>query len=342
MPDINLTGLPKAELHLHLEGAVRPATAAELADRAGRPLPEPGPFRNLSDFVLAYETARNLIASLDDLRRIARELVQDAAHAGVVWTEIHLIPPTYAGRLGPAQGVLEAVLDGVRAGTSKVAGAGVIVGINRGLPLPAAEESLRLAIAYAGQGVVGLGLAGDEANHPAAAYASTFARAHDAGLRRVPHGGEGAGPDSVRSCVEDLHADRICHGVRAVEDPSLLDLLAHRQVCLDVAPTSNVALGVSPSWPGHPIRALLAAGIPVTLNSDCPLFLRTSINNEYRRAATDLGLDHRALTDIAETSLRRSSCPPDLLTPALARLQAKRGGDPRPMTVGDASEQRTH
>jgi adenosine deaminase len=335
MPDLDLAGLPKAELHLHFEGAVRPATAAELANRAGRALPKTGPFRNLSEFVLAYETARDLIASLDDLHRIARELVQDAAHAGVVWTEVHLIPPTYAGRLGPAQGVLEAVLDGLRAGTTRAAGAGVIVGINRGLPLPAAEQSLRLAIAFAGHGVVGLGLAGDEANHPAAAFAAQFALARDAGLRLVPHGGEGAGPDSVRSCVEDLHADRICHGVHAVEDPQLLDLLAQRQVCLDVAPTSNVALGVSRSWPGHQLTALLNAGIPVTLNSDCPLFFRTSINTEYRRAGTNLGLDPGKLARIAETSLRRSSCPPELFHPALTQLHdwpARSSQPPSPET----------
>ena len=100
MPDLDPTGLPKAELHLHFEGALRPSTAAELADRAGLPPPNTGPFGNLTEFVLAYESARDLIGSLDDLHRVARELVQDAADAGVVWTEVHLIPPTYAGRLG--------------------------------------------------------------------------------------------------------------------------------------------------------------------------------------------------------------------------------------------------
>jgi len=320
VPDLDLTGLPKAELHLHFEGAVRSSTAAELADRAGRPPVKTGPFVNLTEFVLAYESARDLIGSLQDLHRVARELVQDAADAGVVWTEVHLIPPTYAGRLGAPEGVLEAVLDGLRAGATTAAGAGVIIGINRGLPPPAAEQSLRLALAFAGRGVVGLGLAGDEANHPAAAFAAQFTAARDAGLRRVPHGGEGAGPDSVRSCVQDLHADRICHGVRAVEDPELLDLLAQREVCLDVAPTSNIALGVSRTWPGHQLTTLMDAGIPVTLNSDCPLFFRTSINTEYRRAGTDLGLDPATLARIAETSLRRSSCPPELLTPALDRI----------------------
>ena len=319
---VALAALPKAELHLHLEGAIRPSTAAELADRAGLPLPGRGPFADLAEFVAAYEAARDLVRSLDDLRRIARELVQDAASAGVVWTEVHLVPPTYAGRLGPAESILEAVIDGLRAGSSADAGAAVIVGINRGLPMAAAEESLRLALTYAGRGVVGLGLAGDEAHHPASAFAAVFSRTKDAGLRSVPHGGEGAGAESVRACVEELSADRVCHGVRAMEDPSLIELLAERKVCLDVAPTSNVALGVSASWERHALSALLASGVPVSLNSDCPLFFGASINDEYQHAGTELGFGRSELAAVAESSLVFSSCPAELLQPALDRVRA--------------------
>ena len=245
-PALDLAGLPKAELHLHLEGAIRPSTAAELGERYGLPVPGPRRYADLAEFVHAYESARGLVGDLDDLRRIARELVADATEAGVVWSEVHLAPPTYAGRLGPDEAVLEAVLDGLGAH------AGVIIGVNRGLPMAAAERSLRLALAYAGRGVVGLGLAGDEAGNPARLFADVFAAARNAGLRALPHGGEGAGPASVRACVEVLGASRVNHGVRAVEDPAVMALLVERGVCLDVCPSSNVALRVASSIEEHP------------------------------------------------------------------------------------------
>ncbi|KAB8193772.1 adenosine deaminase [Nonomuraea phyllanthi] len=310
--------LPLAELHLHLEGAIRASTAAELADRHGLPVPPQGPFDGLGAFVTAYERARDLVGSLDDLRRVARELVEDAAAQGVVWSEVHVVPPTYAGRLGPDEAVLEAVLDGFAAGTTEESSAGVIVGVNRGLPPPSAERSLALALAYRDAGVVGFGLAGDEANHRAELFADVFARAREAGLPAVPHGGEGAGADSVRACVEVLGAHRVNHGIRAAEDPGLLRELAERQVCLDVCPSSNVALRITPSTAEHPLPELLSAGVPVTLNSDCPLFCDTSAVREYELARDRFGLDRAALARIAETSLRFSSCPAERRERALA------------------------
>ena len=317
----DLVALPKAELHLHLEGALRASTAAELADAYGLPTPPTGPFQGLGEFVRAYEGARDLIGSLDDLQRTGRELVEDAAAQGVVWSEVYLIPPTYAGRLGPAEGILEAVLDGMRAGAEAVdSAAGLIVGINRGLPMAAARESLRLALAYREAGVVGLGLAGDEANHPPEPFTELFREARAAGLLTVPHGGEGAGAASVRACAEALGAHRISHGVRAAEDPLLLCELAERDVCLDVCPTSNTVLKVSPSLADHPLPAIMAAGVPVTVNSDCPLFCDTTVVEEYQRVRELLGLDATALADLAETSVRFSACPAPRRADALARL----------------------
>lgn len=315
-----LVDLPKAELHMHLESSIRASTAAELADRYGKPVPRTGPFDGLGEFVVEYEVARDLIGSLDDLRRVARELVEDAAAQGVVWSEVHLIPPTYAGRLGADEAVLEAALDGFAAGSASGSAAGVILGINRGLPAEAAERSLGLALAYAGAGVVGLGLAGDEANHPARAFAGLFSRAREAGLLALPHGGEAAGPESVRACVEDLAASRVCHGVRAVEDPAVVELLLERQVCLDVCPSSNVSLQVSPSIEEHPLPRLVDAGVSVTLNSDGPLFSGATVNDEYRLAHEVFGFDHARLAGIARTSLIVSSCPAERRDGALESL----------------------
>jgi adenosine deaminase len=315
-----LVALPKAELHLHLEGAIRPGTARELADRYGLPMPRTGSFADLSEFVVAYEQARDLIGSLDDLRRVAAEVLTTARENGVVWTELHLIPPTYAGRLGPDEAVLEAVLDGLTSAASPEAAAGVIVGVNRMLPVSAAERSLALALAYRDRGVVGLGLAADEVRFPASLFTDVFSRAVAAGLPAVPHAGEGAGADSVRTCVERLGASRINHGVRAVEDPAVVELLLARGVSLDVCPTSNVALRVVPSLAEHPLPALVAAGVPVSLNTDCPLFLDTSTVREYALASSALGLGPEELAAIARTSLVTSSCPADRRDRALADL----------------------
>lgn len=320
MTPADLVALPKAELHLHLEGAIRPATAQALADRCGKPMPRTGPFDDLADFVVAYERARDLIHSLDDLRRVAAEVLVTARENGVRWTEVHVIPTTYGGRLGPDADVVEAVLDGLTSAASADAAAGLIIGVNRMQPLAVAERALALALAYRDRGVVGLGLAADEARYPAGPFADVFRRAAEGGLMTVPHAGEGAGADSVRACVEELGARRINHGVRAVEDASVIALLLERGVSLDVCPTSNVALGVAPSLAEHPLPALIGAGVPVTLSTDCPLFLDTSTVQEYARAADAFGLDRSALADIAESSLRTSSAPADRRSAALADL----------------------
>jgi adenosine deaminase len=316
----DLVALPKAELHLHLEGAIRPDTARELADRCGKPMPRTGRFADLAEFVGAYERARDLIHSLDDLRRVAAEVLVTARENGVRWTEVHVIPTTYRGRLGPDAEVVEAVLDGLSSAATDDAAAGLIIGVNRMLPLAAAERSLALALAYRDRGVVGLGLAADEARYPAAPFADVFRRATDGGLTAVPHAGEGAGADSVRTCVEELGARRINHGIRAVEDPAVVELLVERGVSLDVCPTSNVALQVVPSLAEHPLPQLIGAGVPVTLSTDCPLFLDTTTVQEYARASAAFGLDRAALAGIAETSLRTSSAPRERRAAALAAL----------------------
>lgn len=320
---LDVVSLPKAELHMHFESSLRRETAQEWSERYGLPMPPDRTFSGLGEFVVAYEVARDLVGSLDDLRRAAAELVEDASAQGVVWSEVHFIAATYAGRLGPDEALLEAVLAGFEDGAERTAAAGrasaagVIVGINRGLGQEAAERSLRLATAYAGRGVVGLGLAGDEANHPASLFVDQFRRAREAGLRALPHGGEGAGAHSVRACVEELGASRICHGVRAVEDPSVLELLARRGVCLDVCPSSNVSLQVAPSLREHQLPRLVDAAVPVSLNSDGPLFSRSTVNEEYLNAHERMGLSREVLARIARTSIEASSCPEPLRAQAL-------------------------
>jgi adenosine deaminase len=319
MPD--LRALPKAELHLHFEAATSPETAAELADRYGLPMPEQGPFQDLSEFVVAYERARDIVGSLEDLYRLGRELGARQREAGVVWTECHFVPATYAGRLGPDDALVEAVLEGLRCGGGR-GHAGLVIGINRGLPLDQAERMLDRALRWAGRGVVALGLAGDEAHHPAPAFADLFDRAAAAGLPAVPHAGEGLGPESVRDTVDLLSPSRICHGVRAPEDPDVVRLLAERRICLDMAPTSNVLLGVVPELAKHPMPELLRAGVPVSLNSDIPLFVGSGVLEEYERCIAAWDLTDEEVFTIARTSLEHSFCPDQVRTAALGDLSA--------------------
>jgi adenosine deaminase len=318
---LDLRSLPKAELHLHFEAAMTRASARVLADRYGRPVPATVSFPDLSAFVVAYEQARDLVGTLDDLRDLARDLGARQRAAGVVWSEIHLVPATYAGRLGPDDGLVEAVLDGLAAGAG-VDHAGLVVAANRGLPPAAAASMLDLAARWAGRGVVGFGLAGDEANHPAEEFAGLFRRARAVGLRPVPHAGEGAGADHVRRTVELLAPDRVCHGVRAPEDDDVVAMLRERDVCLDMAPTSNVLLGVVPDLARHPLPELARRGVAVTLSTDIPLFTGVSLLEEYARCAAAWGLTDHEVVALARTSLERSSCPDRVRTAALRELDA--------------------
>lgn len=316
-----IIALPKAELHLHLESAMRPATAHELARRYGMRPPTSGPYDGLAGFVRDYETARDLIRSLDDLSRVAAEVVADAAGQGVVWTEVHCVPFNYGGRLGPPEAVIEAVLDGLARAPSGI-GAGLILAHNRATDYALAERLLTLAVRYRDQGVVALGLVGDEAPNPPGRYRDIFRAAKESGLLSVPHAGEAAGPESVRGAFRELRADRIGHGVRAVEDPALVAELAGSPVCLDVCPTSNAMLGACQGLEGHQLPALLRAGVRVSLGSDGSLFFGVDVVDEYLNAQDVLGLDAGELLAIAAESLRASAAPAALKQSSLALLSA--------------------
>ncbi len=176
------------------------------------------------------------------------------------------------------------------------------------------EDGLRVAdwaIESMGNGVVALGLGGPEVGNPPERYAEAFQRARDAGLPRVPHAGETVGPESIWGALNSLHADRIGHGVRCLEDPALVAELRERQIPLEVCPTSNVCLHVVPSLAEHPLPQLLASGLCVTLNSDDPPLFGTTLTHEYVAAAQTFGLGVDALEDLSRTALRVSFLPPD-------------------------------
>ena len=221
------------------------------------------------------------------------------------------------------------MLDALRraAGATGV-GLGLVVAANRTEPPAEALALAQLAARYAGRGVVGFGLAGDEANGPAAPFTEAFAVARAAGLLSTPHAGEHAGPASVRAALDALGARRIQHGVRAVEDPDLVRRLADEGVCLDVCPTSNVQLGVVPSLEAHPLPALVQAGVAVSLNADDPVIFGSGLLDEYELAAARLRLrrrdhrGHRRRLAPRRAARRRRSAPPASRAPTTGSAAA--------------------
>ena len=320
----NLRRLPKAHLHLHFTGSMRHATLLELAERDGIALPdslvsewpprlsaadEKGWFR----FQRLYDVARSVLRTEDDVRRLVREAAEDDVRDGGRWLEIQVDPSGYAARFGGITAFTDLVLDAVRT-TSRETGLGmaVVIAANRTRHPLDARTLARLAAQYAGRGVVGFGLSNDERRGTTSDFAPAFAIAERAGLALVPHGGELLGPGSIRVCLDQLHADRLGHGVRAAEDPALLDRIVQAGVALEVCPVSNVALGVYSDLTSVPLPTLLAAGATVALGADDPLLFGSRLAGQYAtmRAAHDLGDDQ--LAELARMSVRASRAPQEV------------------------------
>jgi len=298
-------GLPKAHLHLHLDGSFpRPAVEA-LAVRHGVPLPPPGRFASTQDFFSAYCLVPDLVADLDELAELCRALVIAESHEGVVYLEPAVEPQLYAPRLGKLDDVL-AVMCAAFADVAAEADVevGAMVTINTDGGPEQAEELARLAAAFAGAGVVSFGTAGFVEPAGLARFAGAVGVARAAGLSVVCHAGQTGGPDSILDALNTLYPDRIAHGIHASWDPALLRRLVDDGVVLDVCPTSNVALGVVSSLADHPLPALVAAGVLVTLNADDQLWFGAGVSDQYELARSVHGFNDRRLAHIARTGGR--------------------------------------
>ena len=328
----DLATLPKAHLHLHLTGGMRPATLHDLAAEQGRTLPvglldpqgtrvDVTGRRGWTRFQRLYDAAREVLVGPAEVRRVVAEIVEDEAAAGSGWMELQVDPTTYAPRLGGLQAAVELLLDALTEGTARTGvGTALVVAANRTRHPADAETLARVARRFAGRGVVGFGLSNDETRGLMEDFGKAFRLARDAGLVAVPHAGELRGPRSVRAAVEALGARRLGHGVRAVEDPALLALLAERQVVCEVCPASNVALGVLPDLADVPVAALRRAGVPVALGADDPLLFRSGLLAQYDAARTAMGLPDEALADLAACSVRGSTAPVDVRVRLLAGI----------------------
>ncbi|MPY91757.1 MAG: adenosine deaminase [Acidimicrobiia bacterium] len=318
LDDRALVELPKAHLHLHLVGSMRPSTLAEWCRRDGRPFPDLDlDAGGWPRFNAIYEAASASVRREDDLRRLVDELVEDQARDGARWVEITADPSNYHGRIGSAAHVLAILLDAGRAASARHGVAvGWVICANRSRRPDQALELAALAAANASDEVVGFGLANDERAAPTAEFSRAFGIAREAGLAAVPHAGELCGASNVAEAVHLLGATRVGHGVRALEDEAVLSLLVERQVTLEVCPTSNLALGVyEADWAAagpegaHPVERLRAAGVKVCLNADDPLLFGASLLDEYRFAQDALGWGPTGLASSAAASIDGASCP---------------------------------
>ncbi|HEY8474072.1 MAG TPA: adenosine deaminase [Natronosporangium sp.] len=300
----SLRALPKANLHLHLTGSMRPATLAELAARAGVPVPpplDPTTSHDWPAFQQRYDAARAAIRTATDISRVVAEAVADNLADGAGWLELQVDPTSYAALLGGLEPVVEAVLAGAAGGP-----VGVVLAASWAQPPAVAQRVAAVAVRYAGAGVVGFGLSNDERRGRVAEFVPACRIAAEAGLAVVPHAGFYQPAWHVRDCVTLLAARRIGHGLTACADPAALALLADRRVTLEVCPSSYPPLGV---FPDLPIRALLAAGVPVALGSDDPLLFGAGLLDQYE-IARRIGCGDEELAAIARHSIEGSAAPP--------------------------------
>ncbi len=318
-------GYPLVELHRHLDGNVRIETVLDLARRHRIELPawtveglrphvqvterEP----SLMRFIAKFELLRRVIVDYDAVRRITRENLEDAAREGIDYIELRFSPWFMGEEHGlDAAGVVEAACDALdEAGGSIPVKARLIGIISRHYGPEIGRVELAAAIRSRDRGVVALDLAGDEANFPGELFVRHFREAREAGLRLVAHAGEAAGAASVRQAVLELGAERIGHGIRAVEDPAVLDLLGERRIALEVCPTSNLQTSTVASYRVHPLPALLRRGLAVTLNTDDPGISGIDLAHEYRVAAEELGLSEAEIRRLQENALQAAFLTPE-------------------------------
>jgi len=319
--------IPKAELHVHLEGTAPPHLVRRIAERNGLRVPDgvfaaPDRFawRDFLDFLQTYDMAASVIRTAADYRDVTYEYLSACAAEGAVYVEL-IASPDHAALVGLSDAEH---LDGIAAGIDAARAehgieARILLTCIRNFGVESAVRIARHAAERPHPYVVGFQMAGDEAGYPPGPFAEAYAIAAGAGLGCSVHAGEWAGAESVRGALA-LPVTRIGHGVRAIEDPALVAELAERGVVLECCPTSNVVLGVFASYEAHPLPALRDAGVKVTLASDDPPYFGASVGGEYAVARERFGWDDAELRGITRTAIEASFAEPELRAALLARV----------------------
>ena len=305
-----LLRLPKIELHVHLEGAMRPAVLLELARRNGIALPaqdEAGlkrwfRFTDFEHFVQVYLACSRALRTPEDFQLLALDFLTEQAYQNVLYSEVHFTISTHLANGANGGEVLDALAAAVEEGERRH---GVTLRL-----IPDIVRTLDWTLAGWKRGVVAaLGLSGSERLYPNEPFRACFDAAQREGLHRVAHAGEHAGPESIRSVLDVCGAERIGHGVRAVEDSALMEELRAAQVPLEVCPSSNVCLRVAPDLAEHPFDRLYRSGLALSVNSDDPAFFNTNLTLEYLRLHQTFGYSAAELAGLSLAALRQSFLP---------------------------------
>jgi adenosine deaminase len=314
--------LPKAELHLHLEGSMQPELALRLAGRHGVVLPgsEEGVeglrrhyrYTTFADFLRLYLALSSCLTEAEDFTTLTVDLARGLAAQNVRYAEVTVTPMTHVARGVPGDALLAGLAEGrARAREEYGVELGWVFDIVRNLADQGAP-TLELALRGREQGVVGLGLSGPESlEWPLEPFEPLFARARGSGLHSLPHAGEHAGPESIWAVLRRLGAERLGHGVRCLEDPALVEYLVERRIPLEVCPSSNVSLGVCVDLEHHPLPRLLEAGLAITLASDDPPLFSTTLTDEYLRCAARFSWTTERIRSIAAAGFAHGFPPED-------------------------------
>ena len=335
--DAELLALPKAELHVHLDGSLRPATLAELARERDAPLPVEGEAalrnhmvvsdaRNLEEYLARFELTLAVMQDAEALERIAYELAEDHARESVRWLEVRFCPALNTRGDLTADQVLEACLAGLaRAEEDFDIRTRVIVCGLRTLEPSVSVEMAELAVAFRARGVVAFDLAGAEKGYPVRDHLEAFRVARRGGLALTVHAGEGYGTPSLRQAVEEARADRLGHGTRLTEDPELMTRVRAEGIALEICLTSNVQTRVALSYGAHPLRRYFDQGLTVSLCTDNRLMSGVTLTDEYVHARDDLGFTARELARVARMGFESAFAGEEEKAELLERFDAEMG-----------------
>jgi aminodeoxyfutalosine deaminase len=325
-----IAGLPKAELHVHHVGSASPRIVAELAARHEGRSPVPADpaaladyfaFRDFAHFIEVYLSVVDLIRDDEDVRMLTYEVGRELARQQVRYAELTITPYSSVKRGIAAKAFCEAIED-ARRGARRDFGIELrwCFDIPGEAGLPAAEETLRVALDERPDGLISFGLGGPEIGVPRPQFKPYFDQARAAGLHSAPHAGETTGPETIWSALRDLGAERIGHGISAAQDPQLMAYLAENGIPLEISPTSNVRTRAVPAIEEHPLATLVNAGVRVSINSDDPPMFGTTLEEEYAVAARLLDLDEAGVARLAKAAVEQSFMPADRKAALLAEI----------------------